>query len=111
MTHCFDYFCDDDELAYNTNLLIKHSQVLANIGYVEATGIVFVDRYISQKLKKILRQLISQFKSSLEGFTDESLFILIEKKWSREYQLLYHKKFKDKAIRVVKHIAAYLLKV
>ena len=54
--------------------------------------------------------MIAQFKSSLKGFTDKSLFISIEKKWSRDYQLLCRKKFKDKAVRVVKHIVAYLYK-
>ena len=47
LTHCLDYFYDDNELAHNTNLLLKYSQVLANIGYIEAAGIVFIDRHVS----------------------------------------------------------------
>ena len=80
LTHCLNYFYNKDELTRNSNLLLKHSQVLANIGYVKVPGIVFIDQYISKRLKNIPRQLIAQFKSSLEGFIDESLFISIEKK-------------------------------
>ena len=49
-----------------------------------------------------------KFKSSVEGFTDESLFVPIEHKWSSEHQLLCQKKHREEAIRVSKHIAAYL---
>ena len=110
LTRCLDYFYDNDELTRNSNLLLRHSQVLANIGYVEAPGIVFVDGQVSKKLKSTPRQLIAEFKSSTEGFTDESLFISIERKWSGEYQLLYRKKFQSEAVRVAKHVAAHLHK-
>ena len=85
LTLYLDYFYDDDELAQNSNLLLKHIQVISNIGYVEAPGINFIDRVISQKLEKIPCQLIAQFKSSLAGYIEELLFISIEKKWSGDY--------------------------
>ena len=53
LTHCLDYFYDEEESARNDNLLLENSQVLANIGYSEAPGIVFVDLFVSQELKKI----------------------------------------------------------
>jgi len=47
LTPCLDYFYDNEELAWNSNLLLKHTQVISNIGYVEAPGINFVDRVLS----------------------------------------------------------------
>ena len=42
LIYYLDYFYDNDKLTRNNNFLLKHSQVLANIRYVEAPGIVFV---------------------------------------------------------------------
>ena len=80
LTHSLEYFHNKDDLVRNSNLLLKHLQVLANIGYVEALEIAFVDCFVSNKLKKTPCLLISQFKSSLEGFTNKSLFISIKRK-------------------------------
>ena len=76
LTHGLDYFYDGDELASNTNLLLKHFQVVVNICYAEAARIVFIDRNVKQKLKKSSHQLIDHFQSSTEGFTQEYLFYI-----------------------------------
>ena len=48
LTQYLDYFYNTDELVRNNNLLFRYSQVLTNIGHVEALGIVFVDRQVSK---------------------------------------------------------------
>ena len=70
----------------------------------------FVDRNVSEKLKKSPRQLLAQCHSSKEGFTTESLFVSIEKKWNGDYQLLHRKRFREEAVRVAKRLATYLYK-
>ena len=47
LTHCTHYLYDEDESVRNTNLLLKHSHVLANIGRVEAPEIGFVDSHVN----------------------------------------------------------------
>ena len=58
LIYCLNFFYNDDKLVRNNNLLLYNSQVLANISYIEAPGITFVDRFVSNKLKKTPRLLI-----------------------------------------------------
>ena len=74
---CLAYFHDEDKLNRITNLRLKYSQLLANIGWLVVPGIVFIDRVVNQKLKNSTF-LLYQLKFSLEGFIDESLIISIE---------------------------------
>lgn len=64
----------------------------------------------SSSLQKSPRLLLSLIKSSLPDFTEESLFISVEKKWNVGCQLLCRKKFRDGSCGVARHLVAYLYK-
>ena len=56
------------------------------------------------------RQLISQLKSSKDGYTDETMLISLERKWNGQFQTLIRAKFRKEAKGVAKHLAACLCK-
>ena len=57
-THFLDFNHDEDKLQETASLLLKHSQVLYIIGYVEADVILFTYRNVSSSLRKSSRLIM-----------------------------------------------------